>query len=146
MPESMASSNRLRGLAKTHVVGKEQASPHEEPFNAVALIRIERLLEGVQRVVPALPSARYWKRFGGNSFDLRPHILALGSRKPSGPQRDAHVPERVSDAAGQAGNLVCYLMNLTDNLQKWLAQGAVAPVVLPQVIEELRKIAEALNT
>ena len=89
---------------------------------------------------------RYWKRFGGNSFDLRPHIPALGSPKQSGPQRDAHVPERVRDAAGQAGDLVCYLMNLTDDLQKWLAQGAVAPDVLPQVIEELQRISGALNT
>jgi len=31
-------------------------------------------------------------------------------------------------------------------LQKWLAEGAVAPEVLPQVIEELRRTAEALNT
>jgi hypothetical protein len=89
---------------------------------------------------------RYWKRFGGNSFDPRPQIPALGSRKPSGPQRDAHVPEPLRDAARQAGDLVCYLMNLTDDLQKWLAEGAVAPEVLPQVIEELRRIAEALNT
>ena len=37
-------------------------------------------------------------------------------------------------------------MNLSDDLQKWLAQGAVAPEVLPQLIEELRRIAEALNT
>src|SRR5438309_1681797 len=89
---------------------------------------------------------RYWKRFGGNSLDLRPHTPALGPRKPSSPQRDAHAPERVRDAAWQAGDLVCYLMNLADDLQKWLAQGAVAAEVLPQVIEELRQIAEALNT
>jgi hypothetical protein len=37
-------------------------------------------------------------------------------------------------------------MNLTDDLQKWPTQGAVAPEVPPHVIEELRQIAEALNT
>jgi hypothetical protein len=36
-------------------------------------------------------------------------------------------------------------MNLADDLQKWLAQGRVSEV-LPQVIVELRKIAEALDT
>jgi hypothetical protein len=44
------------------------------------------------------------------------------------------------------GDLVCYLMNLADNLKAWLAQGMVAPEVLPQVIRELREIAEALET
>ena len=58
LPESVAGSNRLRGLAQTHVVGKEQASPHEEPFNTVVLIAIERLLEGVQRVAQASRGAR----------------------------------------------------------------------------------------
>lgn len=52
----------------------------------------------------------------------------------------------VRDASWQVGDLVCYLMNLADDLQKWLAQGAVAPEVLPQVSEELREIAEALDT
>jgi hypothetical protein len=71
---------------------------------------------------------RYRKQFGGDPHD---HYL--------------YGPERVSDAAGQAGDLVCYLMNLADGLQKWLAQGRVS-AVLPQVIVELRKIAEALES
>lgn len=37
-------------------------------------------------------------------------------------------------------------MNLADDLQKWLAQGTVAPNVLPQVSEELQEIAKALDT
>jgi hypothetical protein len=45
VPEGMARGNRLRGLAETHVVGKEQASPQEESFDAFLLIAIERLLE-----------------------------------------------------------------------------------------------------
>ena len=58
VPEGVAGGNRLRGLAETHVVGQEQAPAREEPFNAVVLIGIERLLEGVQRAVQALPGAR----------------------------------------------------------------------------------------
>ncbi|MBI1876169.1 MAG: hypothetical protein HYS05_20070 [Acidobacteria bacterium] len=47
--------------------------------------------------------------------------------------RDAPAPERVGDAASQAADLVCYLMNLADDLQKWLTGGTIAPDVLPQV-------------
>ena len=43
-------------------------------------------------------------------------------------------------------DLVCYLMNLADDLQAWVAQGVVPPEVLVQVPRELRKIAEALET
>ena len=46
---------------------------------------------------------------------------------------------------GRRGIWLCYLMNLADDLQKWLAQGRVSEV-LPQVIVELREIAEALDT
>jgi hypothetical protein len=88
---------------------------------------------------------RYRKQFGGDPHDHYLYGPEPGSRKPSVPQRDAHAPERVTDAAGQAGDLVCYLMNLADDLQKWLAQGRVSEV-LPQVIVELREIAEALDT
>ena len=58
VPERVAGGDRLRGLAETHVVGQEQAPAREEPFDAVALIGIERLLEGAQRVVQVLPGAR----------------------------------------------------------------------------------------
>jgi hypothetical protein len=86
------------------------------------------------------------KRFGGDPFDRRTHVLDLGSRKPSS-QRDAHAPERVTDVSrGQVEELVCYLVNLADDLQKWLAHGTFGPEVLPQVIEELREIAGALET
>ena len=50
------------------------------------------------------------------------------------------------EAAWPVEDLVCYLMNLADDLNAWLAQGVVAPEVLPQVIQELREIAEALET
>jgi hypothetical protein len=37
-------------------------------------------------------------------------------------------------------------VNLADDLQKWLAHGTFDPEVLPQVSEELRAIAQALDT
>ena len=60
--------------------------------------------------------------------------------------RDADVSERVRDPAWQLSDLVCYLMNLADDLQKWLAHGSIDPEMLPQVHEELREIAKALDT
>jgi len=88
---------------------------------------------------------RYWKRFGGHPLEHDPHVPEPGSRKPSTLHRDPHAPERVRDAASQAGDLACYLMNLADDLQAWLSQGAVASEVLPQVSDELREIAKALD-
>ena len=95
--------------------------------------------------VGAFIEERYWKRFGGDPLDHQTNVEP-GSRKPALPQRAAHAPERVGDAVSQTGDLVCYLMNLADDLQKWLAHGSVAPEVLPQVCEELREIAAALDT
>jgi hypothetical protein len=43
-------------------------------------------------------------------------------------------------------NLVCYLVNLADDLQAWLAHGSVASEVLQQVREELQEIVAALGT
>jgi hypothetical protein len=87
------------------------------------------------------------KRFGGAPLDRRPHVLEPGSRKPVSPQRDAHAPGRVTDVSRrQAEDLVCYFVNLADDLQKWLAHGTFDPEVLPQVIEELREIAGALES
>jgi hypothetical protein len=90
--------------------------------------------------------ACYRKRFGGNPLDRHQHGPELGSRKLPIPQRDVDSRKHVRDAASQLGDLICYLMNLADDLQTWLAQGTVAPEVLPQVIAELREVAEALET
>ena len=45
----------------------------------------------------------------------------------------------------QVGELVCYLTNLADDLQQWLAHGKVTDV-LPEVSKELRAVAKALDT
>jgi len=75
--------------------------------------------------------ACYRKRFGGDPLDHLPQ---------------ANAPKPVRDAVWQVEDLVCYLMNLADDLQAWVAQGVVPSVVLAQVPRELREIAEALET
>ena len=89
--------------------------------------------------------ACYWKRFGGNPLDRHPHRPEPGSAKLLTAQRDDGL-KHVRDAAWQVEDLVCYLTNLADDLKEWLAQGMVAPEMLPQVIRELREIAGALET
>ena len=89
--------------------------------------------------------ACYRKRFGGDPLDRQPYKPEPASSKPLTGQGDPEALKRVRDASWPVGDLVCYLMNLADNLKAWLAQGMVAPEVLPQVIRELREIAEALE-
>ncbi len=89
--------------------------------------------------------ACYWKRFGG-PLDHLPHEPKSGSCKILTPKRDANAPKRARDAVWQVEGLVCYLMNLADDLQAWLAQGVVPQEVLAQVPRELREIAGALET
>jgi hypothetical protein len=90
--------------------------------------------------------ACYWKRFGGDPLDHQPQKPEPGSCKIPTPQGDVDAPKPVKDAVWPVGDLVCYLMNLADDLQAWLAQGVVPPEVLAQVPRELREIAEALET
>jgi hypothetical protein len=89
--------------------------------------------------------ACYWKRFGGDPLDHQSHKPEPGSKILT-PKRYAHAPKRGRDAVWQVEDLVCYLMNLADDLQAWLAQGVVPPEMLAQVPRELREIAEALES
>ena len=89
---------------------------------------------------------RYWKRFGGDPRDHKPRRSEPTSRTPSTTDLDADVPERVRDPAWQLSDLACYVVNLADDLQQWLAHGSIDPEVLPKVREELREIAKALDT
>ena len=89
---------------------------------------------------------RYRKRFGGNPRDQDARGREPRARTPSTTDLDADVQERVRDPAWQVSDLVCYLTNLADDLQQWLAHGSIDPEVLPQVREELREIARALDT
>lgn len=52
-------------------------------------------------------------------------------------------PDR--DPIWQAQDLICYLANLADDLQKWIARGTLTLDVLLQVREELRDAANALE-
>jgi hypothetical protein len=85
----------------------------------------------------------YRKRFGkttrddGSTPTSRTHAVAT---------RDADVSERRRDPAWQVSDLVCYLVNLADDLQAWLAHGSIDPEVLPRVREELGEIAKELET
>ena len=87
---------------------------------------------------------RYQKRFG-DLPDPHADVPDSDSHRRVLPQRDAHAPQRATDAASQTADLICYLVNLADDLQKWLAHGSIAPDLLPQVREELRQVAEALD-
>ena len=88
----------------------------------------------------------YRKRFGSDPRDQDPRGREPRARTPSTRDLDADVPERVRDPAWQLSDLACYLVNLADDLQQWLAHGSIDPEVLPQVQEELREIAKALDT
>ena len=88
----------------------------------------------------------YRKRLGGDAGEQHAHRPEPKPRKPSTKALNADVPERVRDPAGQLSDLACYLLNLADDLQQWLAHGTIDPEVLPQVREELQEIAKALDT
>jgi hypothetical protein len=85
----------------------------------------------------------YRKRFGEDPPSITP--TRPGPHKPSPAQRHLPAGERISDAAGQVADLICYLMNLTDDLETLLTKGTVAAAMLPKIAEELRAIAEALE-
>jgi hypothetical protein len=89
--------------------------------------------------VGAFIEESYRKRFG------RPIEGQPGEQEP--PSRtlrpDSRAPELLGD---QVRDLICYLVNLADDLQEWLVRGSVAKEVLPQVSEELREVAAALDT
>jgi hypothetical protein len=88
---------------------------------------------------------RYWKRFGGDPRGHDPRGPKASSSKPLNADRDPGLSERVRNPACQLSDLVCYLTNLADDLQQWLAHGSIDPQVLPQVREVLREIAKALD-
>jgi hypothetical protein len=84
----------------------------------------------------------YQKRFGARRDG--PERAEPQARSPHG-STDAFAAEAVWGATSQVEELVCYLMNLADDLQQWLARGNVTEV-LPEVREELLDIAKALES
>jgi hypothetical protein len=75
----------------------------------------------------------YWKRFGGNLWDEEPREPKPGPPNPSRKREDAHAPGAARDAS-QAQNLICCLMNLADDLQRWPGHDTVDSGVLPQAL------------
>ena len=88
----------------------------------------------------------YRKRFGSPPHNEEVRGPQPKSRNRSTTRLDANMPKREPDPACQLSDLACYLVNLADDLQQWLAHGSIDPGVLPQVREELREIAKALDT
>ena len=82
----------------------------------------------------------YRKRFG-----VAPE--SDGSRQAKGESRlnTDDALDMAGEQTMQVENLVCYLANLGDDLQKWLVHGKIAPEVLTQVRREFREIADALE-
>ena len=93
---------------------------------------------------------REWNRvelgFGGDLREHDPRGPDPSTRPSSSTDLDADVSECVRDPGWQLSDLVCYFMNLADDLQKWLAHGSIDPEVLPQVREEVAAVMAALDT
>jgi hypothetical protein len=94
----------------------------------------------------------YRKRFGGLPRHDESEEPLPGSGKPPRPQHDSPVSHRLRDPASarnslsQLGDLICYLTNLADDVQRWLAHNMIDSDVLRQISAELRDIASALET
>ena len=88
----------------------------------------------------------YRKRFGGDARDQHARGGEPRLRQPSTADMDASAPEHLRDQACRLSDLACYLVNLADDLQRWLVHGSIDPELLPQIREELLEIAKALET
>ena len=87
----------------------------------------------------------YWKRFGGGGKN-QPRQSESPSRAVQALEQVVDPPQHVRDSASQVSSLVCYLTNLAEDLQRWLAYGAIDPEVLSEVREELADIARTVGT
>jgi len=82
----------------------------------------------------------YRKRFG-RAPESDESRQAKGDSRP----HTEDTLEMAREQTGQVESLVCYLLNLADDLQRWLVHGKIAPGVLAQVCREFREIADALE-
>jgi hypothetical protein len=82
----------------------------------------------------------YRKRFGGTPESNE-------TRRPQDESgfHGGNALEMTGKPMGQIEDLVCYLANLCEDLESWLAHGTIAPEVVVQVCKELREIADALE-
>jgi hypothetical protein len=82
----------------------------------------------------------YRKRFGG-----APESNEIRRRQAESRFHAGSAMEIACEPMRQVEDLVCYLANLSDDLEMWLVHGTIAPEVLVQVQKELRGIADALE-
>ncbi len=92
------------------------------------------------------PSARSSKRATGNGSVSRPNPIDSAHAAASAGHRRNDASEVAREPTWQAESLACYLANLSDDLDRWLQHGAITPELLARVREELRAIADALET
>ena len=88
----------------------------------------------------------YWKRFGGHPLDTEPCKPKPAPPNPATKREDVRAPGAARDPMWQVQELICYFINLADDLQEWVAHDTLHPDVLPQVAAELRETAGALDT
>jgi hypothetical protein len=88
----------------------------------------------------------YRKRFGGDANNADPSVSKPRSSTHSTSQREAHASKGLLTAESQLSDLVCYVANLADDLEKWLVHGRVDREIMAQVGGELREIAQALDS
>jgi hypothetical protein len=79
----------------------------------------------------------YWKRFGGAGKN-QPRQSESPSRAVQALEQMVVPPQHVRDSASQVSSLVCYLTNLAEDLQRWLAHGAIDPEVLSRCVMSWR--------
>jgi hypothetical protein len=144
-------------------LGKRQGANNEAEWrNAKKLCRLSRRQVAMARTLgmnpKKLPGLRpsspqrwklpvgafieecYRKQFGGAPVSNKSRQREGGSRLTA-----EDVLETSRGLTSQVENLVCYFANLSDDLEKWLVHGTIAPEVLVQVRKELRAIADALE-
>lgn len=87
----------------------------------------------------------YRKGFGGEADDADPRVPKPRPNARSASQKEAVAPRSLGTAESQLSNLVCYLVNLADDLEKWLVHDTVDREIIAQISGELREIAQALD-
>lgn len=82
----------------------------------------------------------YRKRFGRGPKSGESRRAKDDSR----PQTEAAL-DMALDQRDQVESLICYLLNLADDLEAWLVHGKIEPEVHARVCREFREIADALE-
>ncbi len=90
---------------------------------------------------PSGPSSRSATPSGSRPKAERPTTTVA---EPTAP----HDSDRTEDRHGlaQVENLVCYLANLSDDLDAALASGRIASETLPRLARDLRRLADEIET